>query len=645
MSSTGKKVAIIGGGVAGLLAAVTAADHGAKVLLFEKMDKVGLKMGITGKGRCNLTNNAPIMDFIAMTPGNGRFLFSAYKRFNNMDLLSLFHTWGLETKVERGGRIFPASDDAQEVRHLFMRLLHEKQVDVHLSEPVLHIQTKKGCAAGVVTGKGTYEADAVILATGGKSYPRTGSTGDGYRLAGELGHTVTKIRPALIPLVCAEPYCRELQGLSLKNVTLALVAGGRRKSEAFGEMIFTHFGISGPIVLTQSDVVTLWLSQGYQVTGYIDLKPALTEEVLDQRILRDLQKFRLKQMGNALSELLPRRLIDAVMKLADTPAEIPAAALKKAQRIHLRQTIKKLPLTITKARPIEEAIVTAGGISTKEVNSSTMESKIVRGLYLAGEVLDVHAFTGGYNLQAAFSMGRMAALSAAGDKTQMRKLAIAIDGPAGAGKSSVAKILAANMGYAYLDTGAMYRAVTYEVLRRELTEEKDIVALAAGMDMTVKPEADAMHVVVNGHDVTDYIRTPEVSARVSAVSALAGVRAAMVGIQRRQAAKGGIVLDGRDIGTTVLPHADVKIFLTASVHTRALRRFKEMTEKNPGMTLEEVEKDIRKRDWQDSHREVSPLKQAEDAVLLDNSRLTLEETAKAIMEICEKKWEVRRANV
>lgn len=645
MSSTGKKVAIIGGGVAGLLAAVTAADHGAKVLLFEKMDKVGLKMGITGKGRCNLTNNAPIMDFIAMTPGNGRFLFSAYKQFNNMDLLSLFHTWGLETKVERGGRIFPASDDAQEVRHLFMRLLHEKQVDVHLSEPVLHIQTKKGCAAGVVTGKGTYEADAVILATGGKSYPRTGSTGDGYRLAGELGHTVTKIRPALIPLVCAEPYCRELQGLSLKNVTLALVAGGRRKSEAFGEMIFTHFGISGPIVLTQSDVVTLWLSQGYQVTGYIDLKPALTEEVLDQRILRDLQKFRLKQMGNALSELLPRRLIDAVMKLADIPAEIPAAALKKAQRIHLRQTIKKLPLTITKARPIEEAIVTAGGISTKEVNSSTMESKIVRGLYLAGEVLDVHAFTGGYNLQAAFSMGRMAALSAAGDKTQMRKLAIAIDGPAGAGKSSVAKILAANMGYAYLDTGAMYRAVTYEVLRRELTEEKDIVALAAGMDMTVKPEADAMHVVVNGHDVTDYIRTPEVSARVSAVSALAGVRAAMVGIQRRQAAKGGIVLDGRDIGTTVLPHADVKIFLTASVHTRALRRFKEMTEKNPGMTLEEVEKDIRKRDWQDSHREVSPLKQAEDAVLLDNSRLTLEETAKAIMEICEKKWEVRRANV
>lgn len=367
MSSTGKKVAIIGGGVAGLLAAVTAADHGAKVLLFEKMDKVGLKMGITGKGRCNLTNNAPIMDFIAMTPGNGRFLFSAYKRFNNMDLLSLFHTWGLETKVERGGRIFPASDDAQEVRHLFMRLLHEKQVDVHLSEPVLHIQTKKGCAAGVVTGKGTYEADAVILATGGKSYPRTGSTGDGYRLAGELGHTVTKIRPALIPLVCAEPYCRELQGLSLKNVTLALVAGGRRKSEAFGEMIFTHFGISGPIVLTQSDVVTLWLSQGYQVTGYIDLKPALTEEVLDQRILRDLQKFRLKQMGNALSELLPRRLIDAVLKLADIPAEIPAAALKKAQRIHLRQTIKKLPLTITKARPIEEAIVTAGGISTKKL--------------------------------------------------------------------------------------------------------------------------------------------------------------------------------------------------------------------------------------------------------------------------------------
>lgn len=227
----------------------------------------------------------------------------------------------------------------------------------------------------------------------------------------------------------------------------------------------------------------------------------------------------------------------------------------------------------------------------------------------------------------------------------MRKLAIAIDGPAGAGKSSVAKILAAHMGYAYLDTGAMYRAVTYEVLQRKLIEGNDIVALAERIEMVIKPEADTMHVLVDGRDVTEYIRSPEVSAAVSAVSALAGVRSAMVKIQRRQAAQGGIVLDGRDIGTTVLPDADVKIFLTASVHTRALRRFKEMTEKNPEMTLEEVEKDIEKRDWQDSHREVSPLKQAGDAVLLDNSMMTLDETAKAIMEICEKKLEAGQGHV
>lgn len=417
MNSTNKTIAIIGGGVAGLLAAVTAADRGASVLLFEKMDKIGLKMGITGKGRCNLTNSAPIMDFIAMTPGNGRFLFSAYQKFNNEDLIELFRQWGLETKVERGGRVFPASDDAQEVRRLFMRLLYEKRVQVHLGEPVLHILVKEGYVAGVVTEKGTYEADAVILSTGGKSYPRTGSTGDGYRLAKELGHTVTKIRPALIPLVCEETYCKELQGLSLKNVTLSLSAGGRRKSEAFGEMLFTHFGISGPIVLTQSDRVSLWLSQGHAVSGHIDLKPALTEEVLDKRILRDLDKFHLKQMNNALTELLPHRLIDVVLKLADIPADLPVAELKKGERVALRQTIKKLPLTITETRPIEEAIVTAGGISTKEINSSTMESKLIRGLYMAGEVLDVHAFTGGYNLQAAFSMGRMAAIAAAGDET------------------------------------------------------------------------------------------------------------------------------------------------------------------------------------------------------------------------------------
>ena len=412
MSSTNKKIAIIGGGVAGLLAAVTAADEGAKVSLFEKMPKVGLKMGITGKGRCNITNSAPIMDFIAKTPGNGKFLYSAYEAFSNEDLLDLLHSYGLVTKVERGGRVFPASDDAQEVRHLFMKLLRDKKVDLHLEEPVSHIVVIDGEAKGVVTAKGRYDTDAVILCTGGASYPRTGSTGDGYRMAKEVGHKVTTIRPALIPLVCQEEWCKELQGLSLKNVTLSLDGGGRRKGEEFGEMLFTHFGITGPIVLSLSDKASLWLSQGHEVTGSIDLKPALTQEVLDKRVLRDLEKHHLKQMAGALQELMPHRMIDVVLELAGIPRDLPVSELKKAQRVSLVQTMKSMKLTITGTRPIEEAIVTAGGVSVKEVNPSTMESKKVKHLYLAGEVLDIHAFTGGYNLQAAFSTGHMAAVSA-----------------------------------------------------------------------------------------------------------------------------------------------------------------------------------------------------------------------------------------
>lgn len=412
MSSTAKKIIVIGGGVAGLLCAITAAHEGGQVSLFEKMPKVGLKMGITGKGRCNITNAAPIMDFIAKTPGNGRFLYSAYEKFNNEDLLDLLHSWGLATKVERGGRVFPQSDDAQEVRHLFMKKLADEKVDLHLEEPVRKILTEGGRVKGILTGKRMYEADAVILTTGGASYPRTGSTGDGYRMARELGHKVTVIRPALIPLVCREEYCRELQGISLKNVTLSVDGGGRRKGEEFGEMLFTHFGISGPIVLSLSDKVSLWLSQGHAVKGSIDLKPALTREVLDKRVLRDLEKYQKRQMAGALQDLMLHRMIDVVLNLAGIPRDLPVSDLKKADRLKLVETLKAMPLTITGTRPIEEAIVTAGGISVKEVNPSTMESKLIQNLYFAGEVLDIHAFTGGYNLQAAFSTGHLAALSA-----------------------------------------------------------------------------------------------------------------------------------------------------------------------------------------------------------------------------------------
>lgn len=413
MNSGNKRIAVIGAGVAGLLAAVHAAELGADVHLFEKMDRIGLKMGITGKGRCNLTNSAPIGDFIAKTPGNGKFLYSVYGRFSNTDLIELLRRWGMETVTEQGGRVFPKSEDAQEVRRLFLRKLEEAGVTLRLSDPVHHILAEDGRTCGVETSRGAWAADAVILATGGKSYPRTGSTGDGYRMAAELGHKVTALRPALIPLVCSNAYCRELQGLSLRNVTLTVSAGGRRKASLLGEMIFTHFGISGPIVLSLSDAVSLWLSQGHAVTGEINLKPALSEEVLDKRILRDLAKFHLKQMRNALQELMPHRLIDVILHMSDIPPELPVSELTRRQRANLRYAVQHMPLTITGTRPIEEAIVTAGGVSVKEIRSSTMESKLVAGLYFAGEVMDIHAFTGGYNLQAAFSTGWVAAESAA----------------------------------------------------------------------------------------------------------------------------------------------------------------------------------------------------------------------------------------
>lgn len=419
MPCTNKHIVVIGAGVAGLLAAIHAAKLGASVDLFEKMNRVGLKMGITGKGRCNLTNAAPMEEFIQKTPGNGKFLYSAYDRFTNEDLLALFHQWGLETKVERGGRVFPVSDDAQEVRHMFMRELERHGVVLHLSEPVHQILTDQGRVTGVQTSFCEMKADAVILTTGGRSYPRTGSTGDGYRMAEALGHTIVPIRPALIPLVCKEEYCKNLQGLSLKNVTLTVSAGGRRKASQFGEMMFTHFGITGPIVLMLSDSVSKWLMQGHEVIGEINLKPALSEEVLDKRILRDLSKFHLKQMGNALSELMPARLIEVILKLSDISKDLPVAELTRYQRMNLRYAIQHMPLSITGTRPIDEAIVTAGGISVKEIQSSTMESKLVKGLYFGGEVMDIHAFTGGFNLQAAFSTGWVAAESACGAASRL----------------------------------------------------------------------------------------------------------------------------------------------------------------------------------------------------------------------------------
>lgn len=407
-----KRVVVIGGGAAGLMAAVIAGREGEKVTLLEKMNFVGKKMGITGKGRCNITNASDMSEFIKNTPGNGKFLYGAYERFTNEDLLQLLHDAGLETKVERGGRVFPASDSALDVRNTFMKLMKHYGVDVHLEEPVKKILVTDGVVNGVVTDKETYFADAVVIATGGKSYPATGSTGDGYILAAEVGHKITDIRPSLVPIVTEESWVKDLMGLSLRNVELSVIAKNKVQAKMFGEMMFTHFGITGPIVLSLSHTVgKLMRKKNIGVIGLdINLKPALSPETLDKRLQKDFDLYSKKQLINGMKDLLPSRLIPLIIELSGIDPEKPINQISKEERQQLGYMLQHMPLTVKGLRPVEEAIVTAGGISLKEFNPKTMESKLVKGLYGAGEVLDIDAFTGGYNLQAAFSTGYVAAM-------------------------------------------------------------------------------------------------------------------------------------------------------------------------------------------------------------------------------------------
>ena len=407
-----KQVVVIGGGAAGLMAAVIAGREGARVILLEKMNMVGKKMGITGKGRCNITNSADISDFIKNTPGNGKFLYGAYERFSNVDLLALLHEWGLKTKVERGGRVFPESDSALEVRNLFMKMLKKYNVTVHLNEAVTKIVTKDNVVTGVITTKESYACEAVIIATGGASYPLTGSTGDGYRLAEGVGHSITDIRPSLVPIVTEESWVKDIMGLSLRNVEVSIVSKGKVQAKMFGEMMFTHFGVTGPTILSLSHTVGKLLrkKKTAPIAVSINLKPALTAEVLDKRLQKDFDLYSKKQLANGMKDLLPSNLIHIIISLAKLDPAKPINQITKEERQQLCHVLQHMTLTVKGLRPVEEAIVTAGGISLKEFNPKTMESKLVKGLYGAGEVLDIDAFTGGYNLQAAFSTGYVAAM-------------------------------------------------------------------------------------------------------------------------------------------------------------------------------------------------------------------------------------------
>lgn len=404
-----KQIIVVGAGPAGMMAAIRAAENGANVTLLEKMKKPGRKMMITGKGRCNITNAADVPEIIRNIHGNGAFLNSSMRTFDNQDVMEFFRQQGVPVKVERGNRVFPVSDKAQDAVDAMVHRLHELGVKIELEMPVADILTQDGRVAGVRTKSGAhYKADAVILAVGGASYPGTGSTGDGYEMAKKLGHTIVPLRPSLVPLETEEEWVKDLQGLSLRNVRVTLLANNEKVQEMFGEMMFTHFGVTGPIILSLSRKAAECLAAGKYAELEINLKPALTPEKLDARIQRDFDKYIHKSLKNGLVDLLPHKMIEPLLDYAFLDPDRPVNQVTAAERHRLVEVLQHLILIVTKTRPLSEAIVTAGGVSVREINPKTMESKLVPGLYFAGEVTDVDAYTGGYNLQAAFSMGNAA---------------------------------------------------------------------------------------------------------------------------------------------------------------------------------------------------------------------------------------------
>ena len=402
-------VIIIGGGPAGMLAGISAATNGDNVTIIEKMNSCGKKLLITGKGRCNITNSTDINGFIEDTPTNGRFLYSALNNFNNNDIIELLEKEGVKTKVERGGRVFPVSDKSQDVLNALINILKKLRVNILTNTTVSNIVVQNNKVVGVKIKNGRQlNSDKVILATGGKSYPVTGSTGDGYVLAKELGHNIVDIKPSLVPLKSNDNICKSLQGLSLRNVSIELKNKDKIIYKDFGEMLFTHFGVSGPIVLSASAYLIRYknieeLLKNNDIHLQIDLKPALSEEKLDMRILRDFQEEKNKEFKNSLDKLLPQKLIPVVIEKTKINPKKQVNEITKEERLRIVKILKCLDINICGTRPIEEAIITSGGINTKEINPKTMESKIVKGLYFAGEIMDIDALTGGFNLQIAWS--------------------------------------------------------------------------------------------------------------------------------------------------------------------------------------------------------------------------------------------------
>lgn len=410
------KVLIIGGGAAGMMAAAFAAKNGNRVEVFEKNEKLGKKLFITGKGRCNITNAADLEDFFPAVTSNPKFLYSAFYSFTNEQVISFFEELGVKTKVERGGRVFPVSDHSSDVIQALKSEMERLGVKINLNAEVKELITEKSSTGETVNGirlvsGKKISGDAVIVATGGISYPSTGSTGDGYRFARRCGHKVSELSPSLVPMEVKEWYAGELMGLSLRNIEIRITDGKKKLYQEFGEMLFTHYGVTGPVILSASSVVGKKLKDT-ELTLHIDLKPALTEEQLDKRVLREFETNHNRQFKNAVDSLFPSKLRPVIVELSGIPEEKKVHEITKEERLRFVRLIKDFTMTLTGLRGYNEAIITKGGVSVKEIDPGTMESKLIKGLYFAGEVLDLDAVTGGYNLQIAWSTGYLAGMNA-----------------------------------------------------------------------------------------------------------------------------------------------------------------------------------------------------------------------------------------
>ncbi len=408
MSRQRADVVVIGGGASGMMCSAVAAERGLDVILLEPNKILGRKLRITGKGRCNVTNNCDIKEFLTNIPGDGRFLYSALNRLSPRDTMELFEGLGLKLKTERGNRVFPVSDNANDVAGALQRYMHRSGVRIERCS-AKHILTENSAVVGVQTDEGVIDCRAAVICTGGLSYPLTGSKGAGYKMAQELGHTVTERRPSLVPLESDDEYCAQMQGFSLRNVTLSAFEDGKLIYKELGEMLFTHFGVSGPLVLSASSHMRNFGKANYTLS--IDLKPALDEKKLDARLLRDFEKYANRDFANSLGDLAGKAMIPVLIELSGIPADTKVNSITREQRHALLTLFKNFPVSISGPRPIDEAIVTSGGVSTKEINPRTMESKLISGLHFAGEVMDLDAYTGGFNLQIAWSTAYTAANS------------------------------------------------------------------------------------------------------------------------------------------------------------------------------------------------------------------------------------------